>query len=123
MYDSENIFAQIIRGDIPATPLYENDHVLAIKDIAPKAPVHILVIPKGAYTDFADFAGRASDAEALAFTRAIGEIATAQGLDDTGYRLITNIGKDGGQEVPHYHVHLVGGQNLGQPFPEKSSTS
>ena len=121
MYDSENIFAQIIRGDIPATPLYENDHVLAIKDIAPKAPVHILVIPKGAYTDFADFAKRASDAEALAFTRAIGEIATAQGLDENGYRLITNIGKDGCQEVPHYHVHLVGGQNLGQPFPEQEA--
>ncbi|WP_343561216.1 histidine triad nucleotide-binding protein [Kiloniella sp. b19] len=115
-YDSDNIFAKILRSEIPAGTVFENDHVLAFRDIAPKAPVHLLIIPKGAYTDFADFSARASDAEIVAFNRAVGEIATRHKLDETGYRLIANIREDGCQEVPHYHVHLLGGENLGSPF-------
>lgn len=112
-YDPSNIFARILRGEIPAKKVYENEHVLAFRDIAPRAPVHVLVIPKGAYTDMTDFAARATDAEIAAFTRAAGEVARIEGVDQTGYRVISNCGLNGGQEVPHLHIHILGGKALG----------
>lgn len=112
-YDPNNIFTKILKGDIPADKVFEDDHVLAFKDVFPKAPVHVLIIPKGAYTDAADFSTRASAEEIVAFNRAIGTIAETLQLTKAGYRLIANGGKDGGQEVPHFHMHLLGGKNLG----------
>jgi diadenosine tetraphosphate (Ap4A) HIT family hydrolase len=112
-YDDSNIFARILRGDIPNKTVYEDDHVLAFHDINPQAPTHILVIPKGAYVSWDDFSARASDAEIGAFVRAVGKIAREAGLVEPGYRLLANIGEHGGQEVPHLHVHLFGGQPLG----------
>ncbi|MEM7618825.1 MAG: histidine triad nucleotide-binding protein [Pseudomonadota bacterium] len=111
-YDQNNIFAKIIRGEIPCDKVFENDHVLAFKDIAPQAPVHVLVIPKGAYIDIADFNKNAGDEEILAFNRAVSEIIGNLGLDN-GLRTISNQDEHGGQEVPHYHLHLLGGEPLG----------
>lgn len=112
-YDPNNIFAKILRGEIPCKKVHEDDHTLAFHDIAPKAPIHILVLPKGAYTDMDDFTARASADEIAALWRALGQIARDQGLDKTGYRVISNCGLNGGQEVPHLHLHLVGGKRLG----------
>ncbi|KQN76141.1 histidine triad nucleotide-binding protein [Sphingomonas sp. Leaf62] len=112
-YDPDNIFARILRGEIPAKRVYEDDFALAFHDIAPQAPVHILVIPKGAYVSWDDFSARGSDAEIAGFVRAVGQIARDNGLVEPGYRLLANIGGDGGQEVPHLHLHLFGGQPLG----------
>jgi diadenosine tetraphosphate (Ap4A) HIT family hydrolase len=112
-YDDSNIFARILRGEIPNKTVYEDDHVLAFHDINPQAPTHILVIPKGAYVSWDDFSARAGDAEIGAFVRAVGKIAREAGLVEPGYRLLANIGEHGGQEVPHLHVHLFGGQPLG----------
>ena len=112
-YDPDNIFARILRGEIPARRVYEDAHALAFEDIAPKAPVHVLVIPKGAFVSFADFAERGSDAEIAGFVRAVGIVARQLGLDASGYRLLSNMGPDSGQEVPHLHVHLFGGRFLG----------
>ena len=112
-YDEQNIFARILRGEIPCRKVFEDEHVLAFHDIGPQAPVHVLVIPKGPYVSFADFSARAPDAEITGFIRAVGRIATDLGLDEPGYRLLSNMGRDGGQEVPHLHVHLVGGGALG----------
>jgi diadenosine tetraphosphate (Ap4A) HIT family hydrolase len=112
-YDDQNIFARILRGELPCRKVYEDDHVLAFHDIAPLAPVHILVIPKERYVSWDDFSERGSDAEIAAFVRAVGSIARAQGLVAPGYRVLANVGADGGQEVPHLHVHLFGGQTLG----------
>ncbi len=112
-YDPDNIFARILRGEIPAKRVYEDDFALAFHDIAPQTPVHILVIPKGAYVSWDDFSARGSDAEIAGFVRAVGQIARDNGLVEPGYRLLANIGGDGGQEVPHLHVHLFGGQPLG----------
>jgi len=112
-YDPANIFARILRGEIPCNRVYEDDHALAFHDINPQAPVHILVIPKGAYVSWDDFSARAPDAEIAGFIRAVGLIAREQGLVQPGYRLLANIGMDGGQEVPHLHVHLFGGAPLG----------
>lgn len=112
-YDDENIFARILRGEIPAKRVYEDDYALAFHDIAPQAPVHVLVIPKGAYVSWDDFSARAGDAEIAGFVRAVGEVARANGLVEPGYRLLANIGGHGGQEVPHLHVHLFGGGPLG----------
>lgn len=112
-YDDQNIFARILRGEIPCNRVYEDDHALAFHDIAPQAPVHILVIPKAAYVSWDDFSARASDAEIAGFIRAVGTVARENGLVDPGYRLLANVGVDGGQEVPHLHVHLFGGQSLG----------
>lgn len=111
-YDTNNIFAKILRGEIPCKKVYEDDHVLAFHDIMPKAPVHILVLPKGAYTDLNDFTQRAGAAEVTALFQAAGKIARENGLDQ-GYRMITNCGLNSGQEVPHLHLHLVGGKRLG----------
>jgi histidine triad (HIT) family protein len=112
-YDPNNIFARILRGEIPCKKVYEDDHVLAFEDINPSAPCHVLVVPKGAYISFDDFAAKAPDAEIVAFTRAVGKIARDRGVAETGYRLLANHGPDSHQEVPHYHVHILGGRKLG----------
>ena len=112
-YDDANIFARILRGEIPARRVYEDDWALAFHDIAPQAPVHILVIPKGAYVSWDDLAARASEAEIAGFVRAVGSVARAHGLVAPGYRLLANTGVDAGQEVAHFHVHLFGGAALG----------
>ena len=113
-YDPDNIFAKILRGQIPCNKVFENDHALAFHDIAPQAALHVLVIPKGAYVSWDDFSAKADDAEIAGFIRAVGDVARQLGLVDPGYRLLANIGVDGGQEVPHLHVHLFGGQALGR---------
>jgi diadenosine tetraphosphate (Ap4A) HIT family hydrolase len=112
-YDPGNIFARILRGEIPNRTVYEDEHALAFHDIAPAAPVHILVIPKGAYVSWDDFSARGSAEEIAGFVRAVGHVAREQGLVAPGYRLLANVGTDGGQEVPHLHVHLFGGGRLG----------
>jgi diadenosine tetraphosphate (Ap4A) HIT family hydrolase len=112
-YDEGNIFARILRGEIPNKTVYEDEHVLAFDDINPLAPAHVLVIPKGAYVSWDDFSARASDAEIGAFVRAVGAIAREAGLVEPGYRLLANVGPDAGQEVPHLHVHIFGGRPLG----------
>ena len=112
-YDDKNIFAKILRGELPSKKLMENEHVLAFHDINPLAPVHVLVIPKGAYVSWDDFSEKASDTEIAALTRAVGEVARMVGADTQGYRVLSNVGKRGGQEVPHLHVHVFGGQPLG----------
>jgi diadenosine tetraphosphate (Ap4A) HIT family hydrolase len=112
-YDDTNIFARILRGEIPAKRVYEDDHAVAFHDIAPQAPVHVLVIPRGRYVSWDDFSARASDAEIAGFVRAVGHVAREQGLVAPGYRLLANTGLHSGQEVPHLHVHLFGGQPLG----------
>lgn len=112
-YDENNIFAKILRGEIPCDKVYEDDHVLAFKDIAPQAPVHILVIPKGQYISIADFGEKAGAEEVKALYAAVSKIAADQGLVDSGFRTIANTGLNGGQEVPHFHVHILGGQQLG----------
>lgn len=113
MYDPNNIFARILRREIPCTPVYEDDYVLAFRDIAPKAPAHILVIPKGAYLDISDFGARASAAEIEGFFRAVAKISEDHNLTQQGFRAIANSGLHGGQEVPHFHLHLLGGKSLG----------
>ena len=113
-YDSSNIFARILRGEIPCKKVFEDDHVLAFHDISPQAPVHILVIPKGAYVSSDDFAASASDAELAAFMRAVGRIAREHGVAESGYRFLANHGTDAHQEVQHFHVHIFGGRNLGR---------
>ena len=112
-YDSENIFAKILRGEIPCNKVYEDDHALAFHDINPQAPTHVLVIPKGAYVSNADFTANASDVEIAGFLRAVGQVARELGLEAPGYRILANHGADSGQEVPHYHVHVFGGRPLG----------
>ncbi len=112
-YDPDNIFAKILRGEIPCQKVYEDDWVLAFHDIAPQAPVHILVIPKGAYVGWDDFSAKASPEEIAGLVRAVGNVAREQGLVEPGYRLLANLGAHGGQEVPHLHVHLFGGKPLG----------
>ena len=112
-YDDDNIFAKILRGEIPSRTVYEDDHALAFHDINPQAPVHILVIPKGRYVSWDDFTATASDAEVTGFIRAVGHVAREAGLPAPGYRLLSNIGGHGHQEVPHLHVHIFGGQPLG----------
>ena len=116
-YDDHNIFAKILRGEIPSSKVYEDDHALAFHDISPQAPVHILVIPKGAYVSWDDFSAKASDDEIAGFVRAVGHVAREQGLVAPGYRLLANTGGHGHQEVPHLHVHLFGGRQLGAMLP------
>jgi diadenosine tetraphosphate (Ap4A) HIT family hydrolase len=112
-YDSSNVFARILRGELPCARVYEDEHVLAFRDIHPQAPNHVVLIPKGEYIAADDFSDKASDAELAAFMRAIAKIAAAEGIADSGFRLLANTGKDGHQEVPHFHMHIVGGRNLG----------
>ncbi len=113
-YDPNNIFARILRGEIPCRKVYEDEHVLAFHDINPQAPTHILVIPKCAYVSLDDFSERASDRELSAFLRALGRIAREQGAARTGYRVLANHGRDARQEVPHFHVHIFAGRDLGR---------
>ena len=117
-YDNNNIFARILRGEIPAKKVHEDDYALAFHDIGAKAPVHVLVIPKGAYESIADFGANASEAEIAGFYRAVAKVANDLGLTDTGFRAIANTGLNGGQEVPHFHVHLLGGKKLGPMISE-----
>ena len=112
-YDEGNIFARILRGEIPSRSVHEDEYALAFHDINPAAPVHILVIPKGAYVSWDDFSERASAEEIAGFVRAIGKVARDQGLVEPGYRLLANAGLNSGQEVPHLHVHIFGGRPLG----------
>ncbi len=112
-YDDDNIFAKILRGEIPNKTVYEDDHALAFQDINPQAPHHILVIPKGKYVSWDDFSAKASDSEIAGYVRAVGHVARETGMVEPGYRLLANIGKDGHQEVPHLHVHIFAGKPLG----------
>ena len=112
-YDDQNIFAKILRGEIPCEKVLETDHSLAFNDIAPARPVHVLVIPKGPYVSSDDFTAKASDAEITDFWRAVGEVARMKGVEKSGYRLIANAGEDGHQEVPHFHMHVLGGASAG----------
>ena len=113
VYDPNNIFARILRGEIPCKKVYENEYVLAFHDINPQAPLHVLVIPKGAYVSMDDFSAKASAEEITAFVRAIGEIARQEGVAESGYRILANHGSDGHQEVPHLHIHIFGKRPLG----------
>ena len=111
-YDENNIFARILRGELPCNKVYEDEWAIAFHDIRPQAPVHVLVIPKGRYVGWEDFTANAPDAEIAGFTRAIGTVTRQLGLADPGYRLMINMGHDGHQEVPHLHVHIFGGRQF-----------
>jgi diadenosine tetraphosphate (Ap4A) HIT family hydrolase len=113
-YDENNIFAKIIRGEIPCNKAYEDDYALAFHDINPQTPTHVLVIPKGPYVSSDDFTEKASDAEIAGFMRAVGKVARDQGAVADGYRMLSNHGRDAHQEVPHFHVHIFAGKNLGR---------
>jgi histidine triad (HIT) family protein len=113
-YDPNNIFAKILRGEIPCSKVYEDEHVLAFNDINPQTPTHVLVIPKGAYVSFADFSAKASPEEIAAFVRAAGKIAKDLGHEEQGYRVLANTGSDAHQEVPHFHLHIFAGKDLGR---------
>ena len=112
-YDDQNIFAKILRGEIPNKAVYEDEFALAFHDINPQAPTHILVIPKGAYVSWDDFSATASEAEIAGFVRAVGHVAREQGMVAPGYRLLANTGTDSHQEVPHLHVHIFAGRSMG----------
>lgn len=112
-FDDDNIFAKILRGEIPSTRVYEDEWAYAFEDINPQAEVHTLVIPKGRYVSWDDFSARAEAKEIAGFVRAVGKVARDKGLVETGYRMMANIGAHGGQEVAHLHVHLFGGEPLG----------
>jgi diadenosine tetraphosphate (Ap4A) HIT family hydrolase len=112
-YDRNNVFARILRGELPCRKVYEDEHVLAFHDIHPRAPTHIVVIPKGEYVSVDDFSETASEAELAGFLRAIGRIAREQGVAASGYRILANHGEAAHQDVPHFHLHLVGGRDLG----------
>jgi diadenosine tetraphosphate (Ap4A) HIT family hydrolase len=113
-YDRNNVFARILRGEVPCKKVFEDEHVLAFHDIEPQTPVHILVIPKGEYVSLDDFADKAPAEAVAAYVRAIGRIARGAGLAETGYRILANHGADAHQEVPHLHVHIFGGRPLGR---------
>jgi histidine triad (HIT) family protein len=112
-YDPENIFAKTLRGEIPCDKVFEDDTALALKDINPKAPIHVLVIPKGPYESMDDFSANASDVEITGFVRAVGTVARDQGAVEDGYRFLANTGPDAHQEVAHFHVHIFAGRDLG----------
>lgn len=118
-YDDDNVFARILRGEIPCDKVHESEHALAFNDIHPQAPIHVLVIPKGRWVSFDDFGTGASDDEQGGFWRAVAEVARKVGADSGGYRLIANHGADAHQEVPHFHVHILGGRALG-PMLQKA---
>lgn len=117
-YDPNNIFAKILRGEIPCKKVYEDDFALAFHDINPQAPVHLLVIPKGAYVSWDDFSEKAPADEIAGFIRAVGQVAREAGLVDPGYRMLANVGGHGHQEVPHLHVHLFGGRQFYAMVPQ-----
>ena len=112
-YDDSNVFARILRGELPSKTVYEDEHALAFHDINPLSSTHILVIPRGAYVSWDDFSAKASDAEIAGFVRAVGKVARDSGLVESGYRLLANSGPNSGQEVPHLHVHIFAGRPLG----------
>jgi histidine triad (HIT) family protein len=112
-YDDSNIFARILRGEIPSKTVYEDEQVLAFHDINPMAPTHILVIPKGPYVSWDDFSEKASDEEIAGLVRSVGKIAREANLVKDGYRVLANVGPNSGQEVPHLHLHIFGGRPLG----------
>ncbi len=118
-YDPNNIFARILRGEIPCKKVYEDEHALAFHDINPQTAVHVLVIPKGAYVGLDDFSANASDEEISGFVRAVGRVAREMGVHETGYRFLGNCGRHANQEVPHLHVHIFGGQQLGAMIPRR----
>jgi diadenosine tetraphosphate (Ap4A) HIT family hydrolase len=117
-YDKGNIFARILRGEIPCTKVFENEYALAFQDINPQAPVHVLVIPKTAYVSFADFAAEAPPPTVAGFFKTVALVAKSLNLDEPGYRLLANTGYDAHQEVPHFHVHIFGGRALGPMLPQ-----
>jgi histidine triad (HIT) family protein len=125
-YDDQNVFARILRGEIPATRVLETEHSLAFRDIAPQAPEHVLVIPKGAYVTFDHFAAEATEAEIADYTRTIGMVCEMlgirPGMGGGGYRLISNSGREGVQDVPHLHVHILAGKPLGRMLPGAKET-
>jgi histidine triad (HIT) family protein len=112
-YDDDNIFAKILRGEIPSAKVHEDETTLAFKDVNPQAPVHVLVVPKGRYVSMDDFSENASDAEIAGLFRAVGKVARDAGAAATGYRFLSNCGRDAHQEVPHFHVHVFAGRDLG----------
>lgn len=112
-YDQQNVFARILRDEIPSRRVYEDEWAIAFHDLHPQTPVHVLVIPRGPFVSWADFSARGSDAEIAGFVRAVGAVARAMELEAAGYRLLANVGHDAHQEVPHLHVHLFGGRPLG----------
>jgi histidine triad (HIT) family protein len=112
-YDRNNVFARILRGELPCTKVYEDEHVLAFRDINPQAPIHVVIIPKGEYVSVDDFSANASEAELAAFMQAIGRVAKQEGVVAGGYRILANHGAAAHQEVPHFHLHLFGGRDLG----------
>jgi histidine triad (HIT) family protein len=116
-YDQSNVFARILRGEIPCSKVYEDEHVLAFHDINPQTPTHVLVIPKGEYVSFGEFSEKASSAEIAALVRSLGRIAREQGVAQSGYRVLANSGPAAHQEVPHFHVHLFAGRDLGGMLP------
>tara|TARA_B100000963_G_scaffold288936_1_gene258294 strand:+ start:2096 stop:2452 length:357 start_codon:yes stop_codon:yes gene_type:complete len=113
-YNKNNIFAKILKGEIPCKKIYENDHVLAFHDINPQKKIHALVIPKGEYVDLNDFNNKASDKEIIELSKALTHVSKLLGAEDNGYRALTNIGIDGGQEVPHLHFHIFAGEKIGK---------
>ena len=113
-YDSNNVFAKILKGDIPCKKVYENDYVLAFHDVNPQKKMHVLVIPKGEYIDLDHFNSKASEKEIVELNKAITHVASLLGAKDNGYRALTNIGMDGGQEVPHLHFHIFAGEKVGK---------
>ncbi len=114
IYNDDNVFAQILNKKLPTVIILENEHAIAFNDIAPQAPIHILIIPKGKYTKYDDFLNKASKTEICKFFMLINQLVKDYNLEKTGYRLITNAGKDANQDVPHFHFHLLAGQNLGK---------
>jgi len=120
-YDVNNIFAKILSGDIPCDPIYQDEWAFAFPDISPQTPVHILVIPKNAYTSMADFSEKGSADEIVGFFRAVGKVAKSAGLDETGYRIIANHGEDAHQEVEHFHIHILGGKDMHRGILPRSS--
>jgi len=117
-YDDGNIFARVLRGEIPAKRVYEDEYALAFHDINPQAPVHLLVIPKGRWVSWDDFSAEASEAKIAGFVRAVGHVAREHGLVEPGYRMLANVGQHGHQEVPHLHVHLFGGRQFYAMIPQ-----
>ena len=121
-YDRNNVFARILRGEIPCNKVYEDEHVLAFRDIRPQAPAHVLVIPKGEYVSLDDFSEKASADEMAALVRALGRVARAEGVAESGYRILANTGAAARQEVPHFHVHIFGGRDLGAMLPRTGAS-
>ena len=121
VYDEQNVFSKILRGEIPVNSVYEDEYALEFEDINPQAPVHLLVIPKGSYVSLDDFTMKASEKEVAGFFMAVGQVAREAGLSESGYRILANHGNDANQEVPHFHVHIVGGRNVGKMISLKDN--